>query len=208
MDQKNKKDNNNKIKIIDIIKKIKIKHLIILILLLSFNTYAWFVFATKVSMGMDVHVSSWNINFKADDQTVGTELSFDVERAYPGMETYTKTLEVTNVGEVPASIQYEIKKVEMFGETFEVSETVSSSDLLNKIANEYPFKITMQTSSEIISAQNGKATYSVSMIWPLDSGDDEADTLWGERAYTYYATNANTNCIHIDIEVEAVQNNG
>ena len=50
-------------KFIKILKKIKIRNIIILIVLLMFNTYAWFIYATKVSMNLSVHVSSLNVEF-------------------------------------------------------------------------------------------------------------------------------------------------
>ena len=46
-----------------ILKKIKIKNLVILICLLAFNTYAWFIYTTKVSLDMTAHVSSWDVDF-------------------------------------------------------------------------------------------------------------------------------------------------
>ena len=43
-------------------KYIKLRTLLILVVLLVFNSYAWFVFATKVSGGLTAHVTSCNIN--------------------------------------------------------------------------------------------------------------------------------------------------
>ena len=45
-------------------KYVKLRTLIILVVLLVFNSYAWFVFATRVSGGLSAHVTSWNVTFK------------------------------------------------------------------------------------------------------------------------------------------------
>lgn len=74
--------------IVKILKKIKIRN--ILILLLIFNTYAWFVYATKVSSSMSVHVSSWNVEFSIGEDETVTNILIKVERVYPGMETFEK----------------------------------------------------------------------------------------------------------------------
>ena len=50
-------------KIVRIIKKVKIRNILILILLIIFNTYAWFIYATKVATEISVHISSWNVEF-------------------------------------------------------------------------------------------------------------------------------------------------
>ena len=58
-------------KIVKIIKKVKIRNIIILILLIMFNTYAWFIYATKVATDISVHIASWNVEFAtgADETT-------------------------------------------------------------------------------------------------------------------------------------------
>ena len=73
-------------KIVKILKKIKIRNIIILIILLTFNTYAWFIYSTKVNMDITAHVSSWNIEFITDDQVVTTNLLIKIDRIFPGME--------------------------------------------------------------------------------------------------------------------------
>ena len=80
--------------IVKILKKIKIRNILILILLLIFNTYAWFVYATKVSSSMSVHVSSWNVEFSIGEDETVTNILIEVERVYPGMETFEKKVSV------------------------------------------------------------------------------------------------------------------
>lgn len=55
-------------KIIKILKKIKLRNLIVLIILLAFNTYAWFIYTTRVSSELTAHVSSWDVEFIAKER--------------------------------------------------------------------------------------------------------------------------------------------
>ncbi len=57
-------------KVIKVLKKIKLRNLLILIVLLAFNTYAWFVYTTKVSTGLNAHVSAWDVEFVGKNRTV------------------------------------------------------------------------------------------------------------------------------------------
>ncbi len=198
-----------KAKINTILKSLNLKTLILLVVLLAFNSYAWFIFATKVNTNFDVHVSSWNINFKMGEEDVSTNITFTVEKAYPGMETYEKNLSIKNSGEITAKLDYSIKKVRILNKTYEVGvdEGVTSESLKSMIETDFPFKITITTSSDTVSAQNGEATFKISLAWPLDSGNDIADTEWGEKAYDYYKLDPGTNCIEILIEVTAGQAN-
>ena len=47
-------------------KKIKLRHLVLLVIMLSSNTFAWFIYAQKVSGTVDVHVRSWKILFESN----------------------------------------------------------------------------------------------------------------------------------------------
>ena len=61
-------------KFIKILKKVKLKNMIILILLLIFNTYAWFIYATRVATDITAHVSSWNVEFVGSEGEITTNL--------------------------------------------------------------------------------------------------------------------------------------
>ena len=64
-------------------KYLTLKTLIILVVLLAFNSYAWFVFATKVSGGLTAHVTSWNITFQiGDDETITNVEIDEIGRAH------------------------------------------------------------------------------------------------------------------------------
>ena len=82
--------------LVKVLKKIKIKNIIILILLIIFNTYAWFIYATRVSSEISVHISSWNVEFSVGEDETVTNILIAVERIYPGMENTEKNVTVKN----------------------------------------------------------------------------------------------------------------
>lgn len=199
-----KNQNKNDILIIRIIKTVKLKTLILLIVLLSFNSYAWFIYATKVSSGMNAHITSWNVKFKAGDEDITTNVVFDVDKIYPGMEDQTKTLTAYNEGEMIAQLSYDIKQIRILDATYTASETLTSAEIEELLAN-YPFKLTFSIDNSNLNAENGSATFIILLTWDFESGDDALDTAWGERAYEYNKNNPNSPSIHAEIEVRATQ---
>lgn len=199
-----KNQNKDDILIIRIIKTVKLKTLILLIVLLSFNSYAWFIYATKVSSGMNAHITSWNVKFKAGDEDITTNVVFDVDKIYPGMEDQTKTLTAYNEGEMIAQLSYDIKQIRILDTTYTASETLTSEEIESLLAD-YPFKLTFAIDNSNLNAENGSATFIIMLKWDFESGDDALDTAWGERAYEYNKNYPNSPSIHAEIEVRATQ---
>ena len=104
-------------KIVKIIKKVKIRNILILILLIIFNTYAWFVYATRVATDISVHIASWNVEFATGEDETTTNILVQVDRAYPGMENYLKEITVKNKGEMKAKLDYKIKSLKVTSST-------------------------------------------------------------------------------------------
>lgn len=197
-------------KLIKIIKKIKIKNMLILILLLLFNTYAWFIYATRVNTDITAHVSSWNVEFIGAEGEIITNLSIEIGRIYPGMEAekkFEKVVEVQNKGETKAKLGFEIKSLFIMGETFTVNEVdgPTTQDIINKINTEYPFKININVEDTQLQEGTGKGKFTISLEWPFESGDDEADTYWGNKAYEYYSLHPDESSIKIEMVLKAIQ---
>lgn len=188
-----------------IIKKIKLRTLIIIIVLLLFNSYAWFIYATKVSGGLTAHITSWNVSFQAGEDQSTTQVAFDVDRIYPGMETYKQTLQAQNKGETKAKLSYTINSVTILGTTYKKNETTTSDDLLNRIQTYYPFHINISVNNTELEAGIGTGTFEVSLEWPFESGNDHEDTVWGEAAYEFYAIHPGEKSIHVELELTATQ---
>lgn len=192
-------------RIVKILKKIKIKNIIILILLLSFNTYAWFVYSTKVDSEISVHISSWNVEFSVGEDESVTNLLIQVERVFPGMETYEKNVSVRNKGEIKAELDYEIISLKVMDEYYKVGENITMEELKNKIETAYPFKINISKDDTLLKEGTGEGLFSVKVEWPFESGNDELDTQWGNKAYEYYSLNPGEKSIEIAINLTAQQ---
>lgn len=198
------KNQNNDILIIRIIKKVKLRTLILLIILLSFNSYAWFIYATKVSGGMNAHITSWNVKFRAGEEEITTNVVFDVDKIYPGMDDQIKTLTAYNEGEMIAQLSYDIKSVRILDTTYTASDELTTQDI-EEILQNYPFKLTFEIDNSNLNSENGSADFVILLKWDFESGNDDLDTAWGERAYEYNRTHPNQPSIHAEIEVRATQ---
>ncbi len=196
-------------KLIKIMKKIKIKNILILVLLLLFNTYAWFIYSTKVNMDITAHVSSWNIEFITDDQVVTTNLLIKIDRIFPGMEgekKFEKIVEVENKGEKSATLSYNIQEVTIMGEKYTIGgENGKTEEELNQILDGYPFKIKIDIDDEDLKNNKGNGKFIISLVWPFESGNDELDTYWGNKAYEYYSVHPDENSVELKILLNASQ---
>ena len=196
-------------KFLKIIKKIKLRNLIILVVLLAFNTYAWFIYTTKVSLDLTAHVSAWDVEFVSKEGGITSNMLIEVERVCPGMDNFEKIIEVNNRGEVGATLSYEIESLKIMGNTLEVSETsgLTSEDIENKMKSEYPFKINIEKDDEGLVSGTGNGSFRITVEWPFESGDDAKDTEWGNRAYEYYSLHPGENCIELKLILKATQKN-
>ena len=187
-------------------KIIKPHQIIVLIILLAGNTYAWFIYSNRVSNSIDVHVRAWNVLFQSGQTTISDYFYINVPNAYPGMTDYVNTLTIENESEVAADITYEILEARIFDEEYITEEgrrdagqqvqqdDMTSDDLETLLSTNYPFTITFSLSSETMSqiVENTVSTslYTVTIHWPYESGDDAADTYWGKKAYTFASSYA------------------
>ncbi len=194
-------------KILKIMKKIKIKNLIILLLLLIFNSYAWFVYTTKVSGELSAHVSAWDVQFVAKDGGVSSYMNIEVAKIYPGMDDFEQTITVQNRGEVNIELSYEIEQVKILDESFTIDEEngVTSENIEEKLKNDYPFKIIIEKDDTQLMNGTGDGSFKVKVVWPYESGDDESDSKWGIKAYDFYQKNPDEKCIEMKLLLKAAQ---
>lgn len=215
MENKEKK----KLTLKKVLKKVKMTHLLLLIVLLAVNSYAWFIYINTVSNSVDVHVKAWKIDFVDGETPVTDYVDVFVDNVYPGMTTFTKDIEAYNYSDVAADVSYKIIEADIMGDTIltvegkqdkglEVLEDdVTSDELIQSLLNEYPFSIAFSTSSDSMQAETGTATFTTQISWPYESGDDEADTLWGTRAFTFREDNPGEPCIRLVVKIYITQAN-
>lgn len=191
--------------ILRVIKKIKPSTLIIAIMLLMFNSYAWFIYATKVSVGFNAHVTSWNIEFETGEGESTTNIIIDLERIYPGMENFEKEVTVHNKGETTATLSYDIESIKILGGIYAVGDDYSSADLENMVKNNYPFKFDVEINDADLVTGVGNGSFKITLEWPFESGDDELDTYWGKKSYEYHALHPTEKSLQIKLRLTATQ---
>lgn len=187
-------------------KRIKLTSLFMLMLTFSVNAFAWFVYATKVDSGISAHVRAWNVNFQVGENEIVEYITFDVSDIYPGMVTYSDSVTVSNNGESSAVLSYEIVSVSILGEEYIVDENsaITSDDLKNSLINDYPFKISVNVSNDVIHPDTNES-FTLTVAWPFESGDDDLDTFWGNKAYDYHDANPDLPSIKLNLKISAVQ---
>ena len=123
------------------------------------------------------------------------------------MDRFEKVVEVHNKGEAKAVLNYEIQEFTVMGETFTVDEEngPTTQDIVDKMNTEYPFKIKIEKDDSLISEGTGDGTFTISLDWDFESGDDETDTTWGNKAYEFYSLHPGENSIEIKMTLKATQ---
>ena len=80
----------------------------------------------------------------------------------------------------------------------------TTEELVDLLANNYPFKIDVGLTNTTISPGHTEF-FNVDITWPYESGDDALDTYWGNVAYTYRNTTNSDTCISITAEIRVSQ---
>lgn len=189
-------------------KRIKFRHILILAILLSANTFAWFIYANKVESGITAKIRAWDVDFEINGESGVNYIPFTVDEIYPGMPDFVKTVTIINNGDSAATLSYEVDSATILGVYTEATEggSVTPELLLNSLRNDYPFKINPTLSNTTINP-GASQTFTFTLYWPFESNDDEEDTYWGSRAYDYAAAHPSASSIIITMKISAVQLN-
>ena len=185
-------------------RKVRLRTLFFLALTLASNSFAWFIYSTKVSNSITAKVRSWNVDFEVGDSDAEEYVEINIDSLYPGMETFNRTIKASNKGETDAQISYEVVEASILGDNL-LGTDKTSDEILNSLRNDYPFSINLRTSNNIVHAGGGVETISFTVTWPYDSGQDAEDTRWGTLAYDYHNANPDKSSISLLIKITAVQ---
>lgn len=171
--------------------KLKLNLITMFFLAVSFIsvTLAWFIYSGLATVQTEVNVKAWYIELEKEGEKVSNNIVISVDDIYPGMETITETVNIKNLGDSVAAVNYNIKTARILGnsENYYDANTgaISTIDLEDKLAHEYPFHINMNLSKNFILEKTDEGTFNISVSWPLDSGTDELDSFWGTEAYKF-----------------------
>lgn len=80
----------------------------------------------------------------------------------------------------------------------------SSTDLINRLKDNYPFKMNFSINNqEVGTGQTSEFTFS--LVWPYESGHDEADTYWGKKSASFKEQYPDKEQIAIKVKIIAGQ---
>lgn len=211
---------------------IQLKTIVLLLLTLLVNTYAWFIYLSTVEAKIELHVKEWQFELEDGDSQ---DFILAVDEIYPGMEKAEKDVIARNkVGSMTADLSCEITKLKILDEEYVVGENdekgnpYTSDSLFNKMLNDYPFKIKIlidgkeYTGSADKKVMNGgeDTTIKMQVTWDYEKGDvdsdgmaegDEEDTKWGKRAYDYLVSSnfhPEKYSVQVELVFKAVQHEG
>ncbi len=197
---------------------LKPARIIFLIVLIASNTFAWFIYATRIDSNVSVHVRAWNVIFEAGENEVTDMINLDVDSIYPGMENYEYVINAYNRGDVSATLSYQILSATILDQSFitvegrqalgqePVATDLTTEQLKNKLLNDYPFSIGITISNGLIEEENGKETYTLSVIWPYENNHDDIDTQWGINAYEFKEAHPDSPSITLKVKIIITQN--
>ncbi len=190
-----------------IFKKVRLRTILLLSLTLVTNSFAWFIYSTKVSNNIQAYVKAWNVAFEVGDTNVEQIVNVTIEDVYPGMTTFSQRVNAANHSDTAANLSYEVLSANIFGTNYEVDDVdLTSAELASQLANNYPFRINITVSQTLMSTGD-TAFYDFSLSWPYESGDDAEDTYWGNLAYDYHEDNPTSPSITLQVRIIATQIN-
>lgn len=158
-----------------------------------FATFAWFTYTMILNSNVNVNISAWQVDFKDNDSILGTAMQFQVGTFYPGMDDYTKSIEIVNLGDRAAKIEYDVQQIKILGQEYTIKKTQEAGDskftlyssettdnstglktvkLLNN-SKEFPFEITITHSIQIDienpnDERQNKGKFEICFTWPYE----------------------------------------
>ena len=165
----------------DKLKKINISSLAFFAISMISITLAWFAYTNTVSSNMNINLKSWNVRITKNNTNVNNTFSININDLYPGAQTFDETYTIHNDGDIAAKISYNIKSFRIFNTEYTTANSISFAQL----ERDYPFVLSFTHGSRYL-APGDTSTFNVNCQWPLDSGNNELDTQYGQMAYDFY----------------------
>lgn len=216
---------------------VRIMSILIFSVILIVSTFAWFSSQKDVKIGgLTGDVTSWDVAYyvrgeERRDQTA----TFTISQLYPGMDLYTDTVHIYNIGESSTNIEYDVISVKVFGETIydinsATNELTIETDADTKTTHifsgdtNYPFEISYTYDKDYLNGTydldtqtpaSAHAILTLNAIWDYGeegsvdgeiSDQDALDTQFGKDAYEYYQNVLNDPSKAIEIKVRIRSN--
>ncbi len=145
------------------------------------TTYAWFAYSGLKSATAEVDVKAWYIEFSKTGKAISNNMVISLDNVEPGMKTINEIVDIENKGDSDAVVSYKIESIRILDKVY---SEVDNTKLIDELSHDYPFHINISMKSSAVKKKD-KTTFVVSLSWPLDSGNDELDSKWGNDAYNF-----------------------
>lgn len=177
--QKEKKLSNNSVAKRKLRKKTIIRSILLIAFLFAINTFAWFTYISRAGVTLNASVVNWDVTF-LEETNIIKEIDIDINDMHPGMIPFEKEIVINNAGDIDAKIDYKIESLTLLGKEL-VQE--NPEPILDYMKKEYPFKLELITSSDIIPVDD-QVNVKISLNWEFE--EDEFYKL--NQLYTYDPT--------------------
>lgn len=149
-------------------KRTKRFSILMVLMLLSVNAYAWFIYIAESKFDLSAKIVSWDVNFLNNSQEV-SEINEKIENVAPGMETYSKTVNINNNSDFDAEFNYRLTDFIIMGKSVLPSgaNSMTVDEILTYLEERYPFDFTMSTDSDIIS-QTETGQFTITFDWDFE----------------------------------------
>lgn len=152
-------------------------------------TLAWFAYSGLIGVSTEVNVKAWNIELSKDGSVVSNNVVISLSELYPGMDPVTELINIRNLGDSDAEVKYEVVSARILGDSkdsYQINDNDITSDYIEDlISHYYPFGINIHLSKNYILSKGEEEIFEISISWPLDSGNDELDSIWGNSAHAF-----------------------
>ena len=151
-------------------------------------SFAWFAYSGLVDTKTEVGVKAWYIEFEKNNKTVSNDIVISLSDLYPGMEPLSEVITIKNLGDSDAKLDYKIDYARILDDAkdyYVLGDNYTSDYIEDALAHNYPFHINASLSKSRLNAKDSDAEFVVTVSWPLDSGDDTLDSIWGSKAYQF-----------------------
>lgn len=150
-----------------------------------FTTFAWFAYSGLRKVSTEVDVKAWYIELSKSGEVVTNDIVITLDDVYPGMETVDEIVNIENKGDSDAKLSYKVVSARILDSDFSGDALEDNQFLSDSLSHEYPFHVNIDLSKNYIASGGDTSTFEVSVSWPLDSGNDSLDSLWGMNAYNF-----------------------
>ena len=195
-------------------KEIKIRTLLLLIVTLIMNTYAWFIYISTVSVGLDVHIKSWDFELQNGEQT--EDFEFVVDNIYPGVpiEDSVQNISAANNGEMDALLTCDVVYMRILDKEYStdqkytqtpLTDFYTSAELLKMLYENYPFKIkvylvsvddagneqlTLYEGQDVQMPTSSRINIRIQIEWPYEMGSSNATLEEADGEDTFWGQEA------------------